>query len=551
MDTRAAIDFLAERADDLDGLLKEKAEHDALFHYRRANDMPAEMLKNEGVRAARDAVMTAALALRERFNADVEFVIFKTLVGFESVFAYEWDEDESKVDLAAKDAYRKERAAEYLAQVTGEAADAWFKRLNDYAAIKSDDMAMFPQLGSFIADVAQKSPVIAASWLDRSRGQPLAQFTPGLLRGLYASDHDAGLKWIDTAIDRKDDLSGIAKFIRHAEPAAPEFLEKVVKEGIAAEDDGAVYMVLEACVARASEFGMPLARRLAIDALTFLSKRGRYRWTEPVWVWGKRSGLLSQFDNAERAALFAAIRELPKIDFRAEEILAPFGNTHAAEIIDLFGARLERDRAEKGNALVDDRFEAVPHDFSRLHNSMQQSGPLLLPKALEWHRADPFLGQYKSARVVAKMFPELPDGVIAQLVEYARSGDRGAQDFVIDVMSNYDGADVAFTVLKEMVAVVPVGDELLSGVRAALDETGVMYGEFGHRDAIIAERERLASWLADEREPVRLFAEAHIRSLENAITAAQQDAESEIARRKLNYGEGLDDDTPEGKGDQH
>ena len=191
--------------------------------------MPVEMLKNEGVRAARDAVMTAAQALRERFNADGDFVIFKTLVGFESIFAYEWDEEEAKADFAAKDGYRKERAAEYLAQVTEATADAWFDRLNGYAANKSDDLAMFPQLGAFIAGLAQKSPVIAVSWLDRTSNQPLAQFRHGILRGLHASDRDAALKWVDAAFDRKEDLSGIAHFIRHAEPAAPDFLEKVAK----------------------------------------------------------------------------------------------------------------------------------------------------------------------------------------------------------------------------------------------------------------------------------------------------------------------------------
>jgi hypothetical protein len=71
-----------------------------------------------------------------------------------------------------------------------------------------------------------------------------------------------------------------------------------------------------------------------------------------------------------------------------------------------------------------------------------------------------------------------------------------------------------------------------------------MRGEFGYRDAIVAERESLRSWLADERELVRQFAEAHIKSLDNAIAAAQQAAESDIAMRKLEYGEGLDDDTP-------
>lgn len=550
-DTAAITTFFAERADDLAGLLKEKAEYQALFHYRRAKVVSTEWLKTESSQAARDAVVSAAIDLRERFNADSDYAIFKTLVGFESVFAYEWDEDEVNVDFTAKDAYRKERATEYLAQVTEATADAWFDRLNGYATIESDDLAMFPHLGSFIAEIAQKSPVIATSWLNRSRGKPLSQFTPGMLRGLYVSDRAAALQWISAAIDRKDDLSGIAQFIRFAEPAAPDLLEKVAREAIAAKVEGAAYKVLEACAARPSEFGIPLARRLAIETLTFLSKRGRHSWTEPMCIWGRHSGLLAQFEADDSAALFVAIRDLPEIDYRAEELLVPYGEAHAAEIIDLFGARLERERVERADAHADERFEAIPYKFSRLHNSMQNSGPLLLPKALEWHRSDPHLGQYKSARLVANMFPQLPETVACELIDYARSDDRGTQDFVIDVMSNYEGATVAFKVLKEMVAVLPADDKLLDGARVALSQTGIMHGEFGRRDAIVREREQFASWLEDKREPVRKFAEASIKSLDNAIAAEQQSAETDIAMRKLRYGEELNDDNSAESGEEN
>ena len=542
-DTCAVISFLNEQADDLDELLKETIEHATLFHYRRAKDMSACTLRHEGVRAGRDAVMVAALAQRERFNADHEYVMFKTLVGFESVFGYEWDEDEAKVDLAAKDAFRRERAAEFLAQVTNETADAWFDRVNRYAAINSEDLATFPLLADFIFNLAQNSSAIGSSWLEKSRNQPIAKFKPEILRGLYSSDHQAALKWVDAAIDRHDDLSGIANFIRHAAPATPNTLEKLGIASLAAKDDVAVYKILESCAARPSEFRMKLARRLAIDAVIFLSERGRYRWTEPLWIWGKRSGFLAEFDNADRAALFDAIRDLPKIDFGAEEILASFADLYASEIIDVFGARLEREKSKDRSVPADECFEAIPYDFSRLHQSMQNSGNVLIAKALDWHRADPRLGQHKSGRFVAIMFPGLPDAIINELIAYAKSNDRGAQHFVIDVISNYLGADISFTVLKEMVAVLPQDDELLPRIRSALVTTGVMHGEFGYRDALIAKREKLQNWITEPRDPVREFAENFIRILNNNIAAAQQQAETDIAQRKLNYGEDLDDDT--------
>jgi ppGpp synthetase/RelA/SpoT-type nucleotidyltranferase len=544
-DTAGVTTFLAKQASKLGGLLKEKAEQGALFHHRRASKMPASMLQSEVIKSARDAVVSSALALRERFNEDEDFAIFKTLVGFESVFLYEWDEERAAVDFAAKDAYRKGRAAEYMAEVTEATADEWFNRINSYASVESDDLATFPNLGSFVAGVSEKIPAIALSWLNQSRGQPLARFAPGMLRGLYANDLASALAWINAAIDRRDNLHEIAHFIRFAEPAAPDLLERVARESIAAEDDGAVFKVLEACAARPMEFGILLARRLAVESLMYLSNRGQHNWTEPLWLWGRSSGLLMQFDDADRSALFAAIRDLPKIDYRAEEILAPYAEAHAAEIVDLFGARLERERAEGHDAFVDDRFEGIPFDFSQLHKSMQHVGPLLLPKALEWHRVDPHLSRYKGARLVANMFPELPENVILQLIDYAKSGDCEAQEFVINVMSNYDGAPVVFIVLKELVAALSENDEMLGDVRLALSETGIMRGEFGYRDAIMAERKQLEPWLSDERELVAKFAEASLRRLNNAVAAAQQSAEADIAMRKLSHGEPLDDEKPD------
>lgn len=545
-DSASITKFFARQRDSLSQLMKEKVEHDTLFQYRRANELPSDVLEIEGVRTARDALIEAARDLRERFNADPEFVTFKTLVGFQSVFPEDWDDDE-EAGFEAQDTRRHERADEYVATVTEVTADEWFDRVNGYAAIESSDLAMFPELGRFVSRVAEASPEIALSWLDRSRGEPLARFRPAMLLGLNESDRERVLRWIAAAIDRKDDLSGIAHFLRFAEPAAPDLLERVAKEAFAIGDDNAAYKVLETCAARPTEFGMPLARSLAIDALVFLSSRSQHHWITPLRGFVSRSGLLTQFEAGDRSKLFEAIIDLPSLDFRVEEILALYAEEHAAEIIELFGRRLERERRERQRAVENGTlfvggYEAIPFAFHRLHKSMQHTGPMLLAKAVEWHRADPSLGQFKSARLVCNVFPNLPEGVRAQLIGYAQSGDRAAQQFVIDVMANYEGAAGASAVLKELVAVLAKDDELLKGVSRALRANGVMHGEFGYRDVLSTKRKQFESWLTDKREPVRRFAVAFVRSLDNEINAAQQQAEEDIAMRKLSYGEYLNDE---------
>lgn len=82
---------------------------------------------------------------------------------------------------------------------------------------------------------------------------------------------------------------------------------------------------------------------------------------------------------------------------------------------------------------------------------------------------------------------------------------------------------------------------LLEGVRIALSERGVMYGDFGYRDALRHQKDSLLPWLSDARDPVRSFAENAIRNLDNEIAAAQRDAEHDIAMRRLGYCEPLFD----------
>ena len=172
---------------------------------------------------------------------------------------------------------------------------------------------------------------------------------------------------------------------------------------------------------------------------------------------------------------------------------------------------------------------------------MTSVAPLVLARAFDWYRREGILAEFKSANFVATLFPEPPDDLVGLLTEYATSDERERQEFVVSIMKNYKGAPIVHTVLRELVAALPVDDPLLRSVRIALGETGVMCGEFGHRDVLIDQQSALNPWLTDERGPVRSFAEDLRSRLNNAVAAAQRTAEADMAMRKLAYDEPLDD----------
>ncbi|WP_139247315.1 hypothetical protein [Hyphomicrobium sp. NDB2Meth4] len=321
----------------------------------------------------------------------------------------------------------------------------------------------------------------------------------------------------------------------------------MARRAVEAKNDSAAFTVLEAVAARPEEFGLPLARRLCGEMIAYLDTRQRYRWTHPIWLWGKREGLLMQLGDSERRNLFIALRNLPKIDYHAEEILAAFASSNTAAVIDLFGERLERQR-QRARTSIDDRFEAVPFDFKRLREAMTGASALALPRAFEWYVQDPVLAEFKSARFISNLFPEPSAELIQLLTEYATSKEVQRQQFVIAIVTNYHGSPAVHVVLRELVAVLDIDDPLLRDVRIALGATGLMRGEFGHRDALLSQLSALELWLADPREPVRRFAEDLRKSLDNAIAAAQRSAEADIAMRRLEYGEPLSDPGPRGDG---
>jgi hypothetical protein len=117
------------------------------------------------------------------------------------------------------------------------------------------------------------------------------------------------------------------------------------------------------------------------------------------------------------------------------------------------------------------------------------------------------------------------------------TGDQTTREFVLAVLANYEGAAFMHALLRNIVAALPEGDELLSDVSLALHETGVMHGEFGAVAAYRAKADALKAWLADDRARVQAFAEDTLRSYENHIAAEQQRAEEDLAMRRLAYDE--------------
>jgi ppGpp synthetase/RelA/SpoT-type nucleotidyltranferase len=87
----AIVTFYQESSGQLSFELRQTIEHDLLWLYRHRRALPPDLEVIPAVVQARDALISAILNLRDYLNRDKSFVIYKTLVGFESVFEPMWD----------------------------------------------------------------------------------------------------------------------------------------------------------------------------------------------------------------------------------------------------------------------------------------------------------------------------------------------------------------------------------------------------------------------------------------------------------------------------
>ena len=536
-DTADILHFLTDCVDEMGNLLRQSVEHYVYHQYRRLRKVTGAK-ENPDIAEVRDAVIRTAISFRDRVNAIEDYTIFKTLVGFETVFLFEWDASDDDDVIAAQDRQRKENMRTLLASINENNADDWFFRLDRYAATESNDLDPFPYLGNFIADVIEGNPTLGSDWLDRSQDRAISNFTPEMLQGLYASDREAAIRWIDESIHAIRAIDYIARFLRYAEPALPDHLEKIAELAPSQEGTTAANSVLWAVAARPKAFIAGRAQQLGLNMIDILNERQAFHWAVPVGVGGRSSGFLKDFSDADRRRLFHAITLLPKIDHYAEEILSVFITDHANEVFDLFGERLALEIGHNQKSRSAHRYKAIPFCFTRL-SVPADACRIAIDKAREWSKEYPALAQYYGGHFIANLFPQIGDNLVSALIEDAASNDIAKQKFVLAITKSFKGEAGVWPVLRELVATLPEDSTLLRDVQVALLSTGVLCGEFGYRDALISKKESMTAWLTDECKRVRRFTEDFIQSLDNQIATAQRDTESDIAMLKLDYGESL------------
>lgn len=533
---RQIVEFYAAQAESLSFELRQALEHDLYWLRRHNQQTGAKGMDSPALAAARAALLEAILEFRDKVNADPEFVIYKTLVGFESVFPPGWDDAE--IDHA-DETYRSAAIEDLVGNVTAENSEAWLDRIRRCAATESNDMATFPPFYRFLEALGKSRPEVMAGFLEQADDR-LARFLTSMLSGLVGTEAWARVEGTLTEwVGQRRYLSEIAWSLRNVTALRSSLLSEILDAAVASEDDQAVWSVLAAASARYGAVQEESTKRVALAALRHLGRKGDLRWVSAFTEAPRpeRSSLLLALTESEARELLSFLIPYPRIEYRVEDLIAALAKTWPGAVIEFFGNRLRYERTEPRS-----QYDAVPFRFHSVNTALAGHLELILDGARAWFETDRGLFEYRGAQLIKNVYPGFSDRLEALLLERVASGDHDEIAFVLGIMRAYDGEIFLHRLCKEVVAVLPADDELLNLVRIVLDAMGVTRGEFGRVEGFQRKKAEVEPWLEDDREAVREFAKRHLHGLDQQINTEQRRSEAELALRKLEYGAPAEDD---------
>ena len=535
-DAGRIVEFVTIRSDTLSYELKQDLEY--RFHQEYHHSLNLADKNNEHL-DCKDAALVLARKIsyfRDLINEDNQFVRYKVLVGFKSIFEYQWEQE--NVDFQEAEEYRQQQISQYITELVQESQEEWLRFLERCAAVQSADLATFSTFTRFLSTLSQSKPDIAEYFVTHGNSDVLA-FLAAFLEGLRQSaDPDVYNRVVSREILSGVHLWALARHWRFSKPAAPDGIAQILNLAIKGQDAAVVGECVIFALENAGTDRVPSVETFYRPSLHYLTAREDTHWIGVARFSPSVASAFATLAPDDVRILLDNISCSPKINSAVENVLAQIARYHLEAVWDFFGRRLTDGNTD--NHL--ERFEAVPYALHGLQDQLSADPRLAVEKGWNWYLQDSNLFQYRGGRLLSAAFSHCTEKFAQELSQLVLRGAVNEAKFTLNILRNYVGEPTVQTVLRDIVFRNPDEADVLSGVRQAFDNTGAVWGQYGFVDAMQNKKQEMMEWFSDERENVKAFAKRHFEELNLRIAAEQRRADEDAEMRRRSFEDDSDNE---------
>lgn len=532
--TAELIEFEANQVSAMSWELRQREESAVLRQARINNGLQADLLANPAVEKLRGRIDASVAAFRAAIDADAEYAIYKVLVGFDVVYPPAWESEGFK--YTQEQEYREAAIDALIEKIGPDDGAVWHARAVRCAETESNDLATFPMFNKFLERLAAARPTIVLGWL-KGMAPPLARFLPPMLIGLQKSNQaQAALDQIETWIGEGQWLGEIAWFERFADPFDETILVAALDKAIESDDRDAVRTAMAVAGDRYRTQPGTLIETVLMPGLAHMQAQD-----DPSWI-GRGFGswyhgeIMTALSEAQASKVLIALLPYPEIEHGAAHIVGAIAKSWPGQVLSFFGGR---------DAIADsearpDRFDAIPFSLDEVLATPLAAHPdLVLAEVQGWYEREPQGFIYRGGRLLSSLYPNVAEP-LAERLSTLIEGSRDNIGFVLEVLNAFEGVEQIEPLIKRAVAKLEPGDELLSQADRALEQSGVVTGEYGFAERCEMRLRRMRAWQQDADPRVKAFADEQVKYLERRVAAETRRAEASAAARRLEYGEDID-----------
>ncbi len=524
--------FHADVAREMSFDLRQKSEYAVLDQFRVNRHVPAALLERVEVQALQDRIDGAIVDYRSILDADVEYGVYKTLVGHQAVMAPAWDQE--RFGYRETEAYRKNQVAQFVEELNEVTCDLWYQRVLRCAVGESRSPHGISIFTEFLEQAARTQPGIVLTWL-RRLNPALVPFFPHLLGGLQLSARAEELDpLVSSWIEEGRCLPEIAWFLRLTSFFSEETLRCVLDRAMALDDRDTVSTCMGVAARRFGETPGTLIDSIFMSGLAHMTAQDDRRWVRSGYYAWLHPDMLKALSEGQAQAVLDALLDFEAIDDFAEHIMAAIAAPWPVLALRFFRRRVGRDERKpriKG-------YEAVPYSIDELQEPLSQLPDLVLTEAEAGFDEEPHHFEYRMGKFVTALFPEI-DGEFADQLRARIARDRTGIRFVLAILNSYGGASLIEPIMREVVGALEPGDKLLDYVAAAFAQNNTVMGQFGFTELAEMRIARMQEWRDSSDARLQAFARGQIPILERQLAAETSRAEADAAAQLLGWGEDL------------